>query len=86
MNKNDVVYYARILPTTGVYEVHELLIRTANDSWFVGMDKKDKHTYLFYEKDIGKTIFSQRKDALNKVKDAEKNKTNISNETYYEEY
>ena len=86
INKNDIVYYARIIPTTGLYEIHELLVRTADKDWFVGIDKKDKHAYLFYEKDIGKTIFSQRKDALNKVKDAEKNKTNISTETYYEEY
>ena len=86
INKNDIVYYARIIVSTGLYEIHELLVRTADKDWFVGIDKKDKHAYLFYEGDIGATIFSDRKEALSKVKEAEKNKTVISTETYYEEY
>ena len=46
-NKKDTVYYARIIPTTGIYEVCELHIRTVEDDYFVGIDKRDKHAYLF---------------------------------------
>ena len=35
---------------------------------------------------IGKTIFIDRNEALNVVRKAEKNKKNICEETYYEEY
>ena len=50
------------------------------------MDKRDKRTYLFGYNAIDNTVFVDRKDALNKVKIAESNKKEISNETYYEEY
>ena len=50
------------------------------------MDKRDKHAYLFYQNEIDKSFFINRKDALEKVKLAEDNKKIISQETYYEEY
>ena len=44
--------------------------------------------YLFSYDDLNKTVFIQRKDALNKVEEAEKEKPKeiLSEETYYEEY
>ena len=86
LKKKDVVYYARIIPNTGIYEVCELIIRTVADDYFAGMDKRDKRTYLFGYNAIDDTVFVDRKDALNKVKIAESNKKDISSETYYEEY
>lgn len=86
MKKKDIVYYARIIPTTGIYDVCELKIRTVKDDWFVGVDKRDKRAYLFYQKDIYNVIFFNRNDALNKVRAAESNKKCINQETYYEEY
>lgn len=47
IKKGDVVYYARIMPTVGIYEVCELLVRSLYDTYFVGVDKRDKHAYLF---------------------------------------
>lgn len=86
LKKKDVVYYARIIPNTGIYEVCELIIRTVADDYFAGMDKRDKRTYLFGYNAIDDTVFVDRKDALIKVKIAESNKKDISSETYYEEY
>ena len=86
LKRNDIVYYARIIPNTGIYEVCELIIRTVADDYFAGMDKRDKRTYLFGYNAIDNTVFVDRKDALNKVKIAESNKKDISSETYYEEY
>ena len=87
LNKNDVVYYARIIPSSGIYDIIELKIRTVEDNWFVGLDKRDKHAYLFQNDAINQTIFIDRKKALKKVKDAESNKKeDISEETFYEEY
>ena len=74
MKKQDILYYARIVPRTGIYEVCELLIRTIEETYFVGIDKRDKHAYLFLYSDINNTVFKNRKEALKKVKDAEKNK------------
>ena len=85
-NKKDTVYYARIIPTTGIYEVCELHIRTVEDDYFVGIDKRDKHAYLFGYNAIDDTVLKKKKNALKKVRDAEKNKVEVSEETYYEEY
>lgn len=84
--KKDIVYYARIQPTLGVYDVLELIVRTVETDWFTGMDKRDKRVYLFNNKDINKTVFTDRKEALKLVKEAEKNKKIITFETDYEEY
>ena len=82
----DIVYYARIMPTLGIYDVCELKIRTITDTYFVGMDKRDKRAYLFSYNAVGKCIFSNRKDAVEKAITAEENSPKVSKETYYEEY
>ena len=82
----NTIYYARIMPTLGIYDVCELKIRTITDTYFVGMDKRDKRAYLFSYNAVGKCIFSNRKDAVEKVITAEESSPKVSKETYYEEY
>ena len=77
MKRKDIVYYARIQPTLGVYEVLELLIRVVETGWFSAMDKRDKRVYLFADKDLNKTVFADRKEALTLVKEAEKHKRKL---------
>lgn len=86
LHKSDIVYHARIFPTIGLYDLDELKIRTVTEDYFVGIEKHTKRAFLFPCSAINKTIFVNRKDALNKVKEAEKNKVVVSTETYYEEY
>lgn len=86
LSKKDIVYYARIVPSSGIYDLYELIIRTVEDTYFVGVDKKDKRAYLFGYDAIDDYIFTNRKDAINRLREAEKNKKEISNETFYEEY
>ena len=86
IRKNDIVYYARIMPKLDVYDVYDLKVRTVEDTYFTGIDKRDKKSYLFTYKDVDKTVFINREEAVNKTKEAEKNKPIISTETYYEEY
>lgn len=81
MQVGDRVFYARIMPSVGLYDVYELKIRTLEKDWFVGMEKGEKHAYLFSNKDIGKVIFTERHDALEVVTIAEdKGKRNNENE------
>ena len=42
LNKGDILYFSRIIPKTGIYDVCELYIRTVEETYFVGIDKKDK--------------------------------------------
>lgn len=82
----NTIYYARIMPTLGIYDVCELKIRTVTDTYFVGTDKRDKRAYLFSYNAVGKCIFLNRKDAVGKAIAAEENSPKISKEIYYEEY
>ena len=86
LNKFDIVYYARIMPTLGIYDVYDLVIRSVKVDYFVGIEKRTKRAFLFSYKNFGDTVFTNRKEALYKVKEAEKHKRVISTETYYEEY
>lgn len=87
LKKKDILYYTKILPSVGIYEICELKVRTVEDDYFVGIDKHDKHAYLLNYNAFGKTVFEDRKVALKIVQEAEKKKTKvISNESYYEEY
>lgn len=89
LKKKDKLYYARIIINAGVYDVCDLIVRTVSDeNWFVAYDKRDKHAYLFYEKDLDNIIFRDRNSALEKVLIAEKNKpkNDALEEVEYEEY
>lgn len=86
IKKSDVIYYARVMPTVGLYEIVELKVRTVTENYIVGIDKNTKHAFMFYFDDINRTIFFDRNEALKVVKAAEKNGKKISDEKYYEEY
>ena len=87
IKKGQVVYYSQCLESCGIFELLETKVRTVEDNWFVTIEEKTKHAYLFYEHDIGKCIFFDRKEALDVVKTAEKNcKKKFSDEKFYEEY
>ena len=85
--KGTIVYYAQILPTGDIYEVLTLKLRTVDKEarWFVGTDVKTKAAFLFNECDIGVAIFIDRKEALEKVKEAKKNRKERVLTTYCEE-
>lgn len=63
INKGEVWYYARALPT-GLFEVCELKINTVTTNYFTGVDKRDKRTYMFNYEDINHTVFHERAKAL----------------------
>lgn len=87
LNKGDILYFSRIIPKTGIYDVCELYIRTVEETYFVGIDKKDKQAHIFGYNRINEDIFDNKKNALNKVQRAEKNKKyGEPQEVYYEQY
>ena len=77
LKKSDIVYHARILPTVGMYDLDELKIRTIEDTYFVGVEKRNKTAFLLPYSSIGKTVFLNRKEALQKIREAEKNKVHV---------
>ena len=78
IKRGKIVYYARILRPVGIYEVIELFIRTVDDDYFVGIDKHDKHAYLFLYDSLNELIFDNRQECLDVVLEAENNARNVS--------
>ena len=74
LNRGDTVYFARILPSLGIYDVLELCVRTVYEAWFTALDKRDKRAYSFNFTQHEKQFFFDREMALKIVKDAEKYK------------
>ena len=87
LTNGDIVYYARIMPNLGIFDVYDIKIRTVADTWFSGVEKRDKKVFLFPYSAIDEYVFLNRKDAVDVATNAEENnKKVISTETYYEEY
>lgn len=87
LHEGQMVYYARIMPTLGIYDVYDMKVSSVRDTYFAVTEKRDKRRFIFYYKDIGNTIFTDRKTALEKaIEEESKNKKQVSEETYYEEY
>lgn len=81
MKKGNIYYYARIIPNAGIYDLLEIKIRSVYETYFVGIERRNKQAFLFNYSDIDKILFVDRKIALKVVKEAEKNKKEI----HYEE-
>ena len=43
----DVLYYAQILPRVGVYNLCDIKVCTLYDTYFAGIDTRDKRRYVF---------------------------------------
>lgn len=71
-NIGQIVFYTRILPTAGIYDLLEIKLRTVEDTYIVGCDEKDHTAYLVSEIEAETCIFTSRKDALNKIKEEKK--------------
>lgn len=71
-NIGQIVFYTRILPKVGIYDLLEIKLRTVEDTYIVGCDEKDHTAYLISEIEAETCIFTSRKDALNKIKEEKK--------------
>lgn len=74
VQKDDIVYFAHILPNLNVSEVLELQIRTVGVGWFVGASTTTNGVYAFKDSDVGKIIFTQQSEATKVVANTRKEK------------
>lgn len=71
MDKGDKYYYADIVKSCGVFEVYDMIIRTVEPTYFVGVDIKSHRAFLFDYESIGNTVFAFRQDAVDVAKRAQ---------------
>lgn len=67
MEVGQTIYFTRIIPP--IFDLYELMIRTVEDGWFVGFDKKDGVAFLFNDNDSN--VYTDRNEALKDLRFAE---------------
>ena len=74
IKKGDILYFNRIIPNCGIYDLLETKVRTIADTWFCVTEKHTKQAFIFSFSALGKRVFKDRKEALKEIKKAEKNR------------
>lgn len=64
LKKNDKIFYLRKIPEQDINEILRLTLRTVGEDYFVGIEEKEKHAFLFHYKDIGELVFPTYGEAL----------------------
>lgn len=64
LKKKDKIFYLRKISNCDVNEVLRLTVRTVEEDYFVGIEEKEQHAFLFHFCDIGKTVFMSYGEAL----------------------
>ena len=68
MDKGDHLFYGEVVKSCGIFEVHEISIRTIADTYFVGVDTETHKAYVFSYDQLNECLFNFRIDAANYVK------------------
>lgn len=69
MSKGDHVYLCEVVPSCGIFELLDLVIRTVTDTYAVGVDEKTKQAHLFTYDMMDEYVFHHRIDALEALRD-----------------
>ena len=84
LNKGEKVYFTRILYKTRVCDLIELHVVNPSgidikgNKYFTACNPIDKHTLCFEEHDLGKVVFKTRKEAIEKIDEAEEVMSTLS--------
>lgn len=75
LKKGDALCFARIMPSFGYYEIHDVQVVTKYDDHCTVTEKKTKQSFLFNIENAIKHLYVNRSDALDFLKtEKEKNK------------
>ena len=64
LQKGDALYYARIMPKFGYYEIHDVVLVTKYDDHCTVCETKTKQSFLLLSKDIASKLHIIRDEAL----------------------
>lgn len=75
IQKGDTLYFARIMPRFGYYEIHNVVMVTKYDDHCTVCETKTKQSFLLLKNDINEKLYTNRDDALTYLREEEnKNK------------
>lgn len=75
LQKGDPLYFARVMPRSGYYEIHDVIMVTKYDDHCTVCELKTKQSFMFNQNDIYQRLYLNREEALEYLKEQqEKNK------------
>lgn len=69
IEKGDPLFYARVMPELGYYEIHNVTLVTKQDDYCTVTEGKTKQMFLFIKKDIYSRLYLKRAEALEFLKE-----------------
>lgn len=66
--RRDTVFYARVMPNLGYYEIHELHMVSIYDDYCTASDIKTRQTFVLSTKEALELLYKNRKEAVNCLK------------------
>ena len=75
--RRDRVYYARMMPSLGYYEIHELHMVSIYDDYCSASDVKTKQAFILSTKEALELLYIDRADALKYLKKKEKENKHV---------
>ena len=92
IQKGDQLYFARIMPSFGYYEIHDVIVVTKYDDHCCVCELKTKQSFIFNLKTLQEQLYLDRDEALAYLKKKQKENKNVkvyaktkNNETESEE-
>lgn len=77
IQKGDTLYFARIMPRFGYYEIHDVVMVTKYDDHCTVCETKTKQSFLLLNSDITEKLHINRDNALTYLREEEKKNKDI---------
>ena len=72
IQKGDSLYFARIMPSFGYYEIHDVVLVTKYDDHCSVCELKTKQSFIFNLKTLQDQLYVDREEASTYLKDMKK--------------
>ena len=77
IQKGDSLYFARIMPSLGYYEIHDVVLVTKYDDHCSVCELKTKQSFIFNLKTLQDQLYVDREEALAYIKEMKKKNKDV---------
>ena len=77
IQKGDSLYFARIMPSFGYYEIHDVVLVTKYDDHCSVCELKTKQSFIFNLKTLQDQLYVDREEALAYIKEMKKKNKDV---------
>ena len=77
IQKGDSLYFARIMPSFGYYEIHDVVLVTKYEDHCSVCELKTKQSFIFNLKNLCEHLYVGKEEALTYLKDTKKKNKDV---------